>query len=73
MTTTQKSNSTKYFEPSAAPEEVLKQQQSSRRKIIMRFENEEAVRLFTQKTGIHLVRNKLNKISFPIDNVLDIE
>jgi len=71
--TTQKSNSTKYFEPSAAPEEVQKQQQTAKRKIIMRFENEEAVRLFTKKTGIHLVRNKLNKINFPVDNVLDIE
>ena len=71
--TTQQSNSTKYFEPSAAPEEVQKKQQSSKRKIIMRFENEEAVRLYTKKTGIHLLRNKLNKINFPIDNVLDIE
>ena len=67
----QKTNSKKYFEPNAAPEEVQKQQ-SAKRKIIMRFENEEAVRLFTKKTGIQLFRNRLNKINFPINNVLDM-
>lgn len=70
--THQKTNSKKYFEPNAAPEAVQKHQQTTKRKIVMRFENEEAVRLFTKKTGIHLVRNKLNKINFPINNVLDL-
>ena len=61
----------KYFEPNAAPEEVQKSKQTNKRKLIMRFETENDVRLFTEKTGINLVRNKLNKIDFPTNNKLE--
>lgn len=64
-------SSEKYFEPNAAPEEVQRHKQTSKRKIIMRFESENDVRLFTEKTGINLMRNKLNKIDFPINNTLE--
>jgi hypothetical protein len=61
----------KYFEPNAAPEEVQKSKQLSKRKMIIRFETENDVRLFTEKTGINLVRNKLNRIDFPTTNKLE--
>ena len=68
-----KNNSSIYYEPNAAPEEVQKQQQTAKRKVTIRFATEADVREFTQKTGINLVRNKTNRINFPINNVLDIE
>lgn len=64
-------SSEKYYEPNAAPEEVQKRKQMTKRKLIMRFETENDVRLFTEKTGINLVRNKLNKIDFPTNNKLE--
>ena len=67
-----KNNSSIYYEPNAAPEEVQKQKLTSKRRIIIRFETEADVREFTKKTGINLVRNKVNKIDFPVDNVLDV-
>lgn len=67
-----KNNSSIYYEPNAAPEEVQKQKLTAKRRIIIRFATESDVREFTKKTGINLVRNKLNKIDFPVDNVLDV-
>lgn len=67
-----KNNGSIYYEPNAAPEEVQKQKLTAKRRIIIRFETESDVREFTKKTGINLVRNKVNKIDFPVDNVLDV-
>ena len=67
-----KNNGSIYYEPNAAPEEVQRQKLTAKRRIIIRFETEADVREFTKKAGINLVRNKVNKIDFPVDNVLDV-
>lgn len=68
-----KNNGSIYYEPNAAPEEVQKQKLTQKRKVTIRFESESDVREFTKKTGINLVRNKVNRIDFPTNNTLDIE
>lgn len=60
----------KYFEPNAAPKEVLNKK--SKRKLLIRFENEDDVKEFQNRTGIRLIRNKHNLVSYPVNSLLDV-
>ena len=54
-----------YFEPNAAPEEVIKKK-SEKRKILMRFKTQQDVFDFVKKTGIQLTHKRNVSIIYPL-------
>ena len=54
----------RYFEPNAAPEEVLNQ--SGKRRVTIRFMTEQDAKDFVAKTGISLHYGKVNHVEFPL-------
>ncbi len=54
-----------YFEPNAAPEEIIKKK-SENRKVKIRFKTKQDVLDFVKKTGIQLTHKKNVSIIYPL-------